>query len=78
MAQFVQAFVYQHSENFLKYLDKISRKGVHRKIKANNETFNNMPVLIRHNIISQLKLKVIWSTKYRKIYIYINKTQNIF
>lgn len=71
MAQFVQAFVYQHSENFLKYLDKISRKSVHRKIKANNETFNNMPVLIRHNIIWQLKLKVIWSTntKYRKIYI---------
>lgn len=51
MAQFVQAFVYQHSENFLKYFDKISRKSVHRKIKANNETFNNMPVLIRHNII---------------------------
>lgn len=78
MAQFVQAFVYQHSENFLKYLDKISRKSVHRKIKENNETFNNIPVLIRHNIIWQLKLKVIWSTKYRKIYIYINKTQNIF
>lgn len=51
MVKFVQAFVHINTPKISlssKYSDKISRKTVlHRKIKAHNENFNKMPLLIR-------------------------------